>query len=117
MTTWHQTLRHEFEAGEGSFLIQLRPDLVWDRAAFSRMTEAMHACAVDLERSDARERWLAEFFWFLSSFVREWSSHPNFPKPFEATYYEAAYRCLDDLAWWFFRGESSYASGHIWKPL
>jgi hypothetical protein len=117
MATWEQTLRHEFEAGEGSFLIQLRPDMIWDRIAFSRMTDAMRECAMHCQLSESRERWLAESFWYLSTFVRAWSSHPNFPRPFDASYYEAAYQRLDDLAYWFFRGESPYAAGHEWKPL
>jgi hypothetical protein len=117
MSAWEQTLRHEFEAGDGSFLIQLRPSLIWDRTAFSRMTEAMRDCAAHHETSDSRPQWLAEGFWFLGSFVREWSSHPNFPKPLDASYYKAAYQRLDDLAYWFFRGESPYAPDHIWVSL
>jgi hypothetical protein len=117
MSTWAQTLRCEFEAGDGSFLSQLRPNLIWDRAAFSRMTDAMRECAADHEQSDSRPQWLAEGFWFLSAFVRDWSSHSNFPKAFDISYYEAAYQRLDDLAYWFFRGESPYAHGHEWTPL
>jgi hypothetical protein len=117
MSAWDQTLRHEFQAEEGSFLIQLRPNLVWDRSAFSTMTDAMLACAAHYEKSDSRPQWIAEGFWFLGTFVREWSSHPNFPKSFEASYYAAAYQRLDDLAYWFFRGESPYTAEHEWKPL
>jgi hypothetical protein len=117
MSMWEQTLREEFEAREGSFVIQLRPALIWDRAAFVRMTDAMRDCAVHLENSDTRAQWLAEGFWFLSKFVREWTSHPSFPRPFEALYYQAAYQRLDDLAYWFFRGESPYEAGHEWHTL
>jgi hypothetical protein len=117
MSAWEQTLRHEFEAREGSFLIQLRPDLVWDRSAFSRLTDAMRECAVHHESRQTRDRWIAEGYWYLATFVKDWSSHPNFPRPFDASYYEAAYQRLDDLAYWFFRGESPHASDHEWQPL
>ncbi len=34
-------LRNEFEAGDDSFLIQLRPHLVWDKKSFSRLIAVM----------------------------------------------------------------------------
>jgi hypothetical protein len=37
-------LAHEFRAGEGSFLLQLRIDMYWDKDAFRRLTEAMPVC-------------------------------------------------------------------------
>jgi hypothetical protein len=37
-------LQHEFAGDEGSFLLQLRPDMTWDRAAFNRLTQAMFEC-------------------------------------------------------------------------
>jgi hypothetical protein len=37
-------LAREFRAGEGSFLLQLRVDLHWDKDAFKRLTEAMRTC-------------------------------------------------------------------------
>jgi hypothetical protein len=41
-----ELLRREFAAEEGSFLLQLRCDLHWDRGAFSRLEQAMRrVCA------------------------------------------------------------------------
>jgi hypothetical protein len=38
--------RHEFRAEDGSFLLDLRVDLHWERRAFSRLEQAMrHICA------------------------------------------------------------------------
>jgi len=37
-------LAHEFSAGEGSFLLQLRVHLTWDKAAFTCLTQAMLSC-------------------------------------------------------------------------
>src|SRR2546425_3706735 len=38
-------LKNEFDAGEGSFLIKLRPNLEWDKDAFNRLVNAMKLCA------------------------------------------------------------------------
>ena len=83
-------LRNEFEAGEGSFLIQIRPDLNWDKAAFTRLITVMQRCCQEHGESDTLERWMANGFWFVPSFVRDWTTHPNFPRVHEAEYYQKA---------------------------
>jgi hypothetical protein len=52
-------------------------------------------------------RWLADGFWYLSTFVRGHTSHPAWEKIIaqEPEYFSHAYERLDDLASWFFRGE------------
>lgn len=47
---YRSILWSEFFAEEGSFLLQLRVDLYWDKAAFDRLTEAMRACCKEYER-------------------------------------------------------------------
>lgn len=136
------TLAREFRAGEGSFVLQLRINLYWDKDAFRRLTEAMRACCKDYQYSqeqferDAKEqeplteeqledeqfadeyylqknandtklpRWLADGFWFLSTFVRGYTSHPAWTQTIarEPEYFSNAYERLDDLASWFFSG-------------
>jgi hypothetical protein len=116
-------LAHEFSAGEGSFLLQLRVYLTWDKAAFTRLTQAMLSCC---QAYDARERraahvgsgadttplprWLAEGFWYVGPFVRDWTTHPAWQERLapEQGYYDAAYERLDMLAYWFFTGDSPY---------
>jgi hypothetical protein len=49
---------------------------------------------------------VAEGFWYLSWYVKSWSEHANFPRPFPAEYYNAAYERPSDLAYWLFTGES-----------
>ena len=101
-------LRSEFDAADGSFLLQLRCDLHWDQTAFARLTDAMLAYASGRDSSADIPRWLAEGFWYVDWFVREWSTHPSFPREHEQTYYEAAYERLHDLAYFLFVGESPY---------
>jgi hypothetical protein len=137
------TLAREFRAGEGSFLLQLRINLYWDKDAFRRLTEAMRLCCKDYQYSSeqlARDldgqkqltdeqmeneqftdgyflkknendtmlpRWLADGFWFVSTFVRGHTSHPAWEQTIarEPEYFSNAYALLDDLASWFFTGD------------
>lgn len=110
-------LKNEFDAGEGSFLIKLRSNLEWDKAAFNRLTSAMKLCAESKSAETKLERWIAEGFWYVPRFVREWTTHPNFPKVHAADYYEKAFTQLDDLAYWYFRGQSPYESGTHFEEL
>ena len=110
-------LRNEFEAGEDSFLIKLRPDLEWDKEAFSRLISAMQTYCEQRRKSEMVECRLAQGFWFIPGFVRDWSSHQDFPRVHSQEYYDKAYRRLDDLAWWFFMGESPYLDGKGFESL
>jgi hypothetical protein len=111
-------LRQEFEAAEGSFLLGLRGEgLEWDRAAFSRLEQAMRSVCERCQDLDQLDRWMAEGFYSVSRSVRDWTSHPNFPRPEPRQYYNACLERLDDLADWFFRGYHSYREPHVWPDL
>src|ERR1700677_3365795 len=114
---YQDVLKHEFNAEEGSFLIELRPGLEWDKKALSRLVAAMEICCKECEKKKSLPRWLATGFFYVPSFVKDWSSHPNFPRIHPEKYYERAYRRLDDLAYWFFFGESPYEKRHRLEPL
>lgn len=108
MKSYLSVLKSEFSAEEGSFLLQLRRDLEWSKASFLRLVSAMqNYVEADPERANI-ERWVAEGFWYLDHFVKDWSSHPNFKRPYDPGYYEQAYERLHDLAHWLFVGESPY---------
>jgi hypothetical protein len=108
--TWLEILRQEFVEGEDSFCLQLRINLAWDKKAFSRLTAAMLQCCKSMAQDEMLPRWLAEGFWYIPQFVRNWTTHPAWKETTqtEPQYYEDAYQRLDDLAYWFFIGESSY---------
>jgi hypothetical protein len=101
-------LKSEFFAEDGSFLLRLRVNLEWNRKAFSRLVTAMKAYCEGYAQSECVERWLAGGFWYLQLTTKEWTTHPNFPRPHPSAYYETAYRLIDDLAYWFFMGEHGY---------
>ena len=110
-------LKNEFDADEGSFLIGLRPNLEWDKEAFNRLSSAMKQCAESHSSEQKLERWVAEGFWYVPRFVREWATHSNFPKVHATDYYERAFARLDDLAYWYFMGQSPYESGKHFEDL
>jgi hypothetical protein len=108
MEDYLEVLRKEFDAEEGTFLLQIRCDLMWDKNAFTRLVTAMWIyCEHDCE-DEMIERWVANGFWHLSTFVRTWTTHSNFPQVHSKEYYERSYRRLEDLAYWCFFGESPY---------
>ena len=120
---WYSILQREFNANEGSFLLQLRCDLVWDRTAFTRLTGAMLDCCKEYDTSHqppleraatyyqpSVPRWLAEGFWYVASFARGHTSHPAWREKIalDPDYYDNAYERLDLLADWFFSGECPF---------
>ena len=110
-------LRNEFEAGDGSFLIQLRPHLTWDKTSFTRLITVMQRCCEDYSEAETLDRWMAEGFWYVPTFVRDWTKNQNFPRSHPPEYYDSAYERLDDLAYWFFYGESPYLNGTGFDPM
>jgi hypothetical protein len=73
-------LRREFEADQATFLLGLRGEgLEWDKAAFSRFEKAMRRACEHFQNHGQLDRWMADGFYYACWFVREWTSHPNFP--------------------------------------
>ncbi len=112
-----ELLRREFDAEDGSFLIQLRCDFHWDRDGFSRLEQAMRRICAAHETTEQLDRWLVEGYWYLADFVPSHTSHPNFPRPEPADYYGAALERLHDLQNWFVTGRSPYLPTYIWPDL
>jgi tetratricopeptide (TPR) repeat protein len=100
-------LRREFNAEEGSFLIQARVRLEWDWDAFRRLTSAMYDVADAVKGQPSIETWIAQGFWFCDTFIRDWTSHPNFPRPPEEAYRDAL-ELLSNLASFLFTGGNPY---------
>jgi hypothetical protein len=110
-------LQREFGADDGSFLLQLRLDLHWDREAFSRLEQAMRRVCAQQEGRDRLDRWLVGGYWYLADFVPAHTGHSRFPRPEPQAYYEAALRRLRDLQNWFVTGRSPYLPHHTWPDL
>jgi tetratricopeptide (TPR) repeat protein len=100
-------LRREFYAEEGSFLLEARCRANWDWDAFRRLTSAMYDVADEVKGQPSVETWIAQGFWFCDTWIRDHTSHPNFPRPPEETYRDAL-ELLNNLAYFLFIGESPY---------
>jgi hypothetical protein len=98
-------LNHEFNAEEGSFLLQLRCQGRWDWVAFARLTSAMEACCEHRREAETVERWVANGFWFCDVFVKEQARHSGMRLPGPPEDYERAFEQLAELAHWFFYDE------------
>jgi hypothetical protein len=107
-------LRREFHAEEGSFLIQARVRLEWDWDAFRRLTGAMYDVAEEVKGRPSIETWIAEGFWFCDTWIRDHTSHPNFPRPPEEAYRDAL-ALLGQLASFLFTGQSPYKGDELRK--
>jgi hypothetical protein len=106
---WRSVLKHEFDAGEGSFLLALRVDLKWDRVAFERLTSAMEACCEAQADASQIERWLAAGFSYVDTFTTSWTT-ANY-RPWQGANrdeVEQGRERLTALPDWFFTGESPY---------
>lgn len=93
-------LQHEFE--EGAFLLQLRCDLRWDRDAFRTLVDTMEDYLRSERDHESIPRWVAFGFWHLDWFVKQWSSHENFPRAYPHAYYASAWERLNSLAFQLF---------------
>jgi hypothetical protein len=102
-----EILRREFDAEEGSFLLQARVRRRWDWDAFRRLTSVMYDVADESKGQPSVETWIAQGFWYCDTFIRDWTSHPNFPRPREDAYKDAI-ELVHNLATFLFFGESPY---------
>ena len=109
-----EILKREFDAEKGSFLILARIERSWNWKAFRRLTSAMYEVADEVKGQPSIETWIAQGFWYCNTFIRDWTSHPNFPRPPEGAYQDAL-RLLDELADFLFFGQSPYADDTLRK--
>ena len=109
-----EILKREFDAEDESFLMRARCELTWDGAAFRRLTSAMFDVASEERRKSSIETWIASGFWFIDSWIGEWTGHPHFPHPPEPEHSEAI-QLIHDLCFYLFIGESPYEGDKLQK--
>ncbi len=114
---WHKVLKAEFELEDNSFMALLRPTFTWDKNAFLRFTKAMYFAAYKTRSEKQISRNLAEGFWYASVFIKEWTSHPNFPRKHSGTYYEQSYKTISDLCGYLFKGHPPYMDDTLEKII
>ena len=111
-----KVLKSEFDAEEGSFLLIARNELRWDLPAFRKLTLAMYDVAMEVNSYPKIDRWIAHGFWVCCTWIKEFTSHPNFLKP-ENNYYDKSIILLNDLAYLLFTGESPYEDDTLQKKV
>ncbi len=109
-----EILKNEFDGEEGSFLLKLRCELDWDWDAFQRLTSAMYEVAKIVCYQNSIETWITHGFWFCDTWIREYTTHPDFPKP-EKQAHEDALELIHDLAYFLFVGESPFEDNTLEK--
>ena len=97
----------QLDAEEGSFLFQARCELIWDWDAFYKLTSAMYEIADSYRKNDYIEIWIAQRFWLCETWIREWTSHPDFPRPPEPSYSDAL-ELIQNLTSFLLMGKSPY---------
>ncbi len=100
-------LQNEFDAGVGTFMFKLRCELNWDPEAFTKLTFLLYRAADELRGRENIPTNIAQGFWFCDTWIKDWTSHDNFPRP-ERQYYEESLELVHDLAYFLFLGESPY---------
>jgi hypothetical protein len=101
-----EILKREFDAEEGSFLIQARCHANWDWDAFRRLTSAMYDVADEVRGQPTIETWIAQGFWFCETWIQDWTRHPNSTRPPEA--YRDAKGLVHELSSFLFTGLNPY---------
>jgi hypothetical protein len=97
-TDWRTVLKYEFEASEGSFVLQCRCG-GRDKEAHARLFRAMIECCKSHEGQTHIERWIASGFHFLDSYM----SYPC--EGLEEKYFANAITNFSHLSYWLFEGE------------
>jgi hypothetical protein len=62
----------------------------------------------------AIETWIAQGFWFCDTWIRDHTSHANFPRPPEEAYRDAL-KLLNNLADFLFTGQNPYKDDTLRK--
>lgn len=104
------TLKNELNAEEGSFLLGLRINLIWDHTSFINLMNEIHKEFKNTKNNLELNREIANGVWYISHFIKDWSEHENFPKVFPSEYYLKAYTLIDDISYEYFMGQSIYQS-------
>jgi len=102
-----EILKREFDAEDGSFLGVVRGELRWDHSAFRRLTNAMYDVADEARGKPVIEAWIAEGFWYCDTWLKDWTSHTNFPRLPEREHRDAI-ELIHELAYFLFTGDSPY---------
>lgn len=103
-------LLNEFRGEENSFLITIRCDLEWSHTKFVKLLNTMRDYCKQKESNDPLDKEITQGFWFVSFYIKDWTSHPGFrnANKFPDDYYIQSYELIYDLSYWYFMEEPIY---------
>lgn len=112
-----EELLYEFRGEENSFLITIRCDLKWSHTKFVKLINTMRDYCKQKQSNDPLDKEIAQGFWFVSWFIKDWTSHPDFRKAnkFSEDYFNQSYELIYDLSYWYFMEESIYSEEKDFK--
>lgn len=110
-------LLYEFRGEKESFLITIRCDLEWSHDKFIKFLSTIRNYCKHRQLSNQLDKEIAQGFWFISWFIKDWTSHPDFRKAnkFSDNYYTESYELIHDLSWWYFMEEPIYIEDKDFK--
>lgn len=103
-------LLDELNAEDGSFILELRTEFNWNHHSFINLVTELHKEFLKTKNDNQLDRDIACGIWYISTFIKDWSEHENFPKQFPEEYYTKSYELIDDLTYQYFMAESMYNS-------
>lgn len=103
-------LKDQLNAEDGSFLLELRTELNWNHQSFINLLTTLNTECIRTRDHTNISKEIASGIWYLSSFVKDWTLHKDFPKTYSKLYYETAYAIIDDLVYTYFMSEPPYTS-------
>ncbi len=98
-------LRSDFDAAEGSFLLQLRCQGRWDDERLTKLLEVMAHCTKLYADADSLPRWIASGFWYMSVFVPEQAQHQSFQSSHSPAFLRERCGDIEHVVFGFFTGE------------
>lgn len=97
----NEELLYEFRGEENSFLIAIRCDLEWSHAKFVKLLNTMNNYCKQKHSSDPLDKEIAQGFWFVSWYIKDWTSHSGFrnANKFHDDYYTHSYELIHNFSY------------------
>ena len=110
MDNYKEILINEFNAGDNSFLLDIRCNINFDKNKLLNLLHSAYYYCLNFNEDKHLDRFFASGFWYISHFVKDWTSHENFREKniLDDDYYEKVYEIIYDLSFWYFMNESPY---------
>ncbi|MDP4177122.1 MAG: hypothetical protein Q8900_02115 [Bacillota bacterium] len=112
MEKYINDLLDELKGEENSFILNIRCKIEWKHDSFIKLVRIMRYYCSNRENEEKLDKNIAEGFWFVSWFIKDWTSHENFRKTnkFPDEYFNKAYEIIFDLCYWYFTQECIFIS-------